>query len=245
MATDYSALFGTTKPRNNPLDFSRAGGGSRMGPAGSGIGDVGPVDQPGWSSGGLGGGGYDWGKVIGGVAPLALSFLAPDGIDMAGPTKEAQDAARTLGKTGATQAGQGAEALGPVLHYLAAMTSGDPQALLAATMPERRRVMDQYDTARQASQFAPRGGGTSSALVNLNSREASDLAMIGGKGRSDAMKASADIGTALSTSGAQAQSASASHLTQLLDPLLKQQASDQESVFNTFASIAGMIGMFV
>jgi hypothetical protein len=185
-------------------------------------------------------------KGIASFAPLALSLFAPKTQgDIPGGINNAVDKANALDKTGQTTSAQGAEALNPVLHYLAAVTSGDPQALLAATAPQRRKVIDQYDTARQAAQFAPRGGGTSSAVVNANTRQAGDLAQVNQTAQSEGMKTAAAVGEALTGQGANAQSASVGHLTQLLQPLIQNQQNDQASTFKTFASIASMIGMFV
>jgi len=188
---------------------------------------------------------YDWGKIIGTGVSLAGSLLAPDSTDIKGPIKEAQAASRTLGTNAASILGQGSTALGPVLHYLAALQSGDPSAVLQATMPERRRVLDQYDTAKQATAFAPRGGGTSSAMVDLGAREASDLSLLGSKAQTDALKMGADLGTNLVGAGLQGENAAASHMTQLLQPIAQQKAQDDKNTWETFANIAMLAAMFI
>jgi hypothetical protein len=182
---------------------------------------------------------------LGGAAGLAAGFMS--GGDSKGDRalQDALAAAKGLGTTGKTLSGEGQQSLAPVLHYLALLNSGDPQALLEATMPERRRVIDQYDTARQASQFSPRGGGTSSAMVDLNAREAGDLAALGAKARTDSLKMSADLGTNLSQLGAGTQSQSVDHMVNLMKPLLAKEQSNNEDTFKTFANIASIAMMFV
>lgn len=190
-------------------------------------------------------GSRNWGQIAGAGIGLAGSLLAPDATDVGGPTREAQDAARKLGANASDVLKQGSATISPVLHYLAALNSGDPSAILQATMPERRRVLDQYDTAKQAIRFDPRGGGTSSAMVEANAREASDLAMLGSKARTDSLKMSADLGEALTSQGLQGENAAAGHMANLLGPIMRQQENDQKSTFETFASIAALAMMFI
>lgn len=245
---DYSTLYPS---------LTRSKGLSRSSGTGTGAASLGALDTT-WDAQGnflgdtsvtgdfSGRSGPNYGKIATSFAPLALSLFAPkDNSNVPGAIKNATTAATNLGTQGVATAAQGSEALAPVLHYLAAVTSGDPQALLQATMPERRRVIDQYDTARQAAQFSPRGGGTSSAVVNANTREAGDLAALGGKARTEGMTTAAQLGAQLTGQGQQSQSASVSHLSNLLGPLMQNKQQDQQSVFNTFSSIASMIGLFI
>lgn len=208
---------------------------------------------PSWSSAGgkpgdVAGGGIDgkkWGQAGVAGAGLLASVLAPPGIDVKGPIKEAQTSARNLGTTSDALTAQGSQALGPVLHYLAALQSGDPSAILQATMPERRRVIDQYDTAKQATQFAPRGGGTSAALMGLETSKAKDLGEIGGKARTDAFKAAQDLGTTLTQQGLSGKSASSSTLANLIQPIMRASEQDQSQVFSTFSNLAGLAMLFL
>lgn len=259
---DYSSLYPSLSRNKN--------GGSAYGPAAMGAGSsspspgapLGTMDST-WDANGVfqgdttisnnpqspgfwgGTGGAALSKGIAGFAPLALSLFAPsDNSNVPGAIKNATDAANTLGTTGQNTSAQGAEAINPVLHYLAQVTSGDPAALAAATAPQRRKVIDQYDTARQQAQFAPRGGGTSSAVVNANTRQAGDLSQINQTAQSEGMKTAAAVGEALTGQGANAQSASVGHLTSLLQPLIQNKQADQQSIFNTFSSIASLIGLF-
>jgi len=197
----------------------------------------------------LGGGGWgsnvNWGGVAATAAPLIGSLFAPKSTDIKGPTAEAYSAARNLQAQGAATQAQGAEALGPTLRYLSAIQSGDPSQILAATMPERRRVLDQYDTARQAVQFQPRGGGTSAAMTELNAREASDLAMLAPEARRGALQLGAQLGTSLTGQGLTTQAAATSDLGTLLARQQEQKQRDDANTWQTWASIAAMAAMFI
>lgn len=92
------------------------------------------------------------------------------------------------------------EALAPVLQYFKQIASGDPQALLQATMPERGRVIDQYDAARKSAATAlPRSGGATSALLNSYVSEANQLSDITASARKEGMSAAGNLG--ISTAG--------------------------------------------
>ena len=258
MATDWAALYPSYKNPNNPNTFNPFGSNVRndwsLWPVqaepgslpsrtttplatGSLPGVATPAAATAASSGtGLGG----WADIIKSGVLLSGALLAPDGMDAAGPTREAQAAARQLGRTGAETSQAGADTLRPLLHYLAAINSGDPTAIMEATAPERRKVLDQYDTARQASQFSPPGGGTASAMVGLATKEASDLSMVGAKARADAAQLAGQIGTQLTQTGAGTEAAAANQLTNLLNPIIRQKEGDDKSTFETFANLAQM-----
>src|SRR5262245_54209632 len=83
-----------------------------------------------------------------------------DTTDPNAPENLLKSQAGDLSKTGDVLGQEGASALNPALNYFKGQLSSNPQELLAATAPERGRVIDQYDTARQAiGEFGPRGGG--------------------------------------------------------------------------------------
>lgn len=253
---DFDQGYTNASRKKNPLGgiFPQTPSPYTSSPVGAtSIGDVGPT-QPGMSIGdyqGTGaapGGGWNASKGLqAGIAGAGLltSLFAPPGIDVKGPIKEAQTSARSLGSTSDTLTSQGSQALGPVLHYLSALQSGDPTAILQATMPERRRVIDQYDTAKQSTQFAPRGGGTSASLVGLETAKAKDLAEIGGKARTDAFKAAQDLGTELTKTGVQGKASSTNTLANLIEPIMRASAQDQQSVFGTFSNLASLAMLFL
>ena len=87
------------------------------------------------------------------------------------------------------------EALAPVLNYFKAIASGDPGALMQATMPERGRVIDQYDAARKSASISmPRSGGATSALLNSYVSEANQLSDITAGARKEGMTALGNLG---------------------------------------------------
>lgn len=93
-----------------------------------------------------------------------------------------------------------------VLPYLRDIMSGNQQSVLQATMPERRKVMDQYDAARKSiAEFSPRSGGTASAMNEMRGNEASDLAGIAGQARQNALGTSASLGSNMQQLGLNAQ----------------------------------------
>lgn len=93
-----------------------------------------------------------------------------------------------------------------VLPYLRDIMSGNQQSVLQATMPERRKVMDQYDAARKSiAEFSPRSGGTASAMNEMRGNEASDLAGIAGQARQNAFGQGATLGSNMQSLGLNAQ----------------------------------------
>ncbi len=117
--------------------------------------------------------------VVGGLAGAsALPLIFGGGNDeskgpLAGLQKQA-DQATDLSKQFSQQ---GMDMFGPASEFLKALISGDRQALLQATQPERRRVIDQYATAKKnLAEFTPRGGGQAAAMNQLEAGKAADLA---------------------------------------------------------------------
>lgn len=141
-----------------------------------------------------GSGGPDWKGIAGLAAPLIGSLFTDN------PYKGKRDTnidsvatlAKTLAAQGSALSGQGEDALAPVLKYLMAVTGADPGALNTAIQPEKARVLDQYDTARKALQFAPRGGGQASATLQAGTRAASDISTLTAEARRSGV---ANLGT--------------------------------------------------
>lgn len=117
----------------------------------------------------------------------------------------------------------GTSVLGPAVDYLKSLAGGDRQQMLAATMPQRRRVMDQYDAAKKSiAEFAPRGGGQASAMINLEANKASDLSMLGAGAQRDAVTESAQLGTALKQTSLGAQGQQGANLNSQISAILQQ-----------------------
>lgn len=198
-------------------------------------------------------GGSVWGK-IGSVLPAAGgllgAFFGQKSTDNVTPAiTEVQGNARKLGAEGSELAQTGKDSLGPVLKYFQALASGDPSQALAATMPQRGRIIDQYDAARRsAGQFGPRGGGQASSQLEARTREASDLSNVTASARSEGMDKLATLGTSLTQTGLSAQESSNYQMASVLQPLLEQQKQHQENTggfWKSIGEIAGAALMFL
>jgi hypothetical protein len=132
----------------------------------------------------------------------------------------------------------------PASAYFRAIISGDRQQLLAATMPERRRVIDQYSSARKAiASFQPRSGGTAAANNDMASREASDLAFVSTGARTAAANAALSAGSQMTSQGLQAQQLASTDLTSLITALQRGDQQSSESGTN-WGQIAGTIAAY-
>lgn len=192
-----------------------------------------------------GGTGFDWKKIAGAGAGLLGSLFAPKSRSIDPEINAIEGGSKDLAASGKATSAQGQSALDPVLKYFKALASGDPSEALAATAPQRGRVIDQYDAARRsAANFTPRGGGQASAQQESRSREASDLANVTSTARTDATKELAALGSNLTQQGTSAQEASINAMVSTLQPLLAKQGQDSQSIGKTFAGIGELIGSF-
>jgi hypothetical protein len=124
---------------------------------------------------------------------------------------------------------QSSAALNPVLNYFKALASGDPSALMAATAPERGRVIDQYDAARKAAVVsAPRGGGTTSAIVNSYITEANQLSDITASAHRDANTQLGQLGINLAGLGLSADQLASADLDSILQAVFAQKNIDAQ-----------------
>jgi hypothetical protein len=150
---------------------------------------------------------------------------------------------KRLTATATQTAGQSNELLNPAIDYLKAVLGGDRQAMLQATMPERRRVIDQYDAAKKAiAEFAPRGGGTAGALANLNASQAGDLAQVGSQARGNAVNQAGILGANLKGASIGAEGAASADISKILDTYLQQGQQQGQSAADIGMGLAGLIG---
>lgn len=135
--------------------------------------------------------------------PLLVSLFGNNPYkDKAGSSADAlSQLADLLTKKGEGISDQGQQALHPVIQYLMALTGADPAALAQATQPERARVLDQYDTARKALQFLPRGGGQASATMEAGAKSASDISSIIANARTQGVGQLGSLGKGLLDTG--------------------------------------------
>ncbi len=139
----------------------------------------------------------------------------------------------------------GTTGLQPALRFLTAITRGDPGAVGQATQPERRRVIDKYDTARRAvAQFAPRGGGQTSVIAQSFADEAGTLADITATGRREGATALAQLSARLAGLGISAEGIAGQNLGTLVQAYLArdQQAGQRSASFGkALGSLAGLL----
>lgn len=130
---------------------------------------------------------------------------------------------------------QGQDALSPVLQYFQQLLGGDPAALMQATQPERGKVIDQYDAARQAiARFAPRGGGQGSAIAGSYVQQAQQLGDITSRAREGAATGLAQLGPQLQALGLNAEQVASMDLNTLIQSVLNQQSLDLTKRGQTF-----------
>lgn len=182
-----------------------------------------------------------WGDALEAGLPLLLSLLGPENKDLTAARTGAADLSKMgldLSKAGGKLSAEGQAALAPVLRYLTAVAGGDPAALFEATAPERKRVLDQYDTAKQALGFEPRGGGRASSVMELEAQKASDLATLPAEARRAGVSELGDLGGLLASLGVQTrgQGVGATSQAAQISAMLGQQTEQRQ------AGLGAMIG---
>jgi hypothetical protein len=174
-------------------------------------------------------------KKLGKVAPAAGGLLGAlfgtHNEDKISPQINKVNAgASQLQGQGSSLFSAGTDALGPAMNYFKALASGDPSQALAATQPQRGRVIDQYDAARRsAGQFGARGGGQASSELESRSKEAGQLADITSQARSEGASKLAELGSDVTKTGLSAEESANKALADTLGPLLEQQKQANQS----------------
>lgn len=152
-------------------------------------------------------------------------------------TQTATDAGARSKQLGAA----GDQSLQQVVDYYSKLLTGNADAIAQATQPERARVIDQYDTARDAiAKFSPRGGGTTSASAYSRIAEANELADVTGRARQGAAPALAQIGQAEQGLGLSAAQLQSSDLTTLIQKTLAERGLDLQSRGQNLATVSGL-----
>ena len=137
----------------------------------------------------------------------------------------------------------GEATLEPALKWLKGLTSGNQQDVMQATMPDRRRVIDQYDTAKKAiAEFSPRGGGTAGALAQVNASEASDLATTTAGARQAGIKTAVDLGTALKQMGLSADSLDSQNMANLISAYSAKAQQDSARAGGLGSALGSILG---
>lgn len=247
MATPYDWIgspayrppaFNWALPDTDPMRPAAMFGPSAGGPAGPGPSTIPDPTK-----------GFNWGKVDWpGVAkagiPLLASVFAPSLPDISKDLGTVENRAATQFAQGQELVKTGGQALAEVLGYLQPLLTGDQAAIAAATQPERARVIDQYDAAKKAAEFAPRGA-KSSAMLNIAAKQASDLAALPLKARQGAAAAMAQIGSEATRAGVGGEQAAQNALVYAIDSLARQRQIDAQSIWQTFAALGGLAAAFI
>ena len=145
-------------------------------------------------------------------------------IDPNSPEGQLQKRAGQLQGKADVMLGQGMEDLGQASDYYGDLLGGDPGALMEATKSERGRVIDQYDTARQAiTEFGPRGGGTTSALASSRIQQGNQISDLMSQGKQQAAAGLADIGQVIAGVGLTQEQIASMDTNAVLDAVLKRE----------------------
>lgn len=171
------------------------------------VGNLGFLPSGG-SSPGVSSGGINWGNLAQGVAPLALSAVFGSN-KYQGKTADLAASLKTTGAdlttAGKKTAATGSDALTGILKYFQDLAGGNENAVLGAAGPDRARIIDQYDTAKKSLSTAQRGGGATSAALNLETAKAGQLATATQTARASGAAGAAQVGSTLLSSGVQQQ----------------------------------------
>ena len=157
------------------------------------------------------------------------------------PEAQLQTSADKSGAMADTFEGQAQESIAPAQQYFKGLLSSNPSELMAATAPERGRVIDQYDAARQATaNFGPRGGGSTSAQAASRTQQAQQLGDILSTGKREAATASSQLGTTLAGLGLSAKQLQSADLNTILQSILTREGFDIEKRGQTMQAIGGI-----
>ena len=124
-------------------------------------------------------------------------------------------------------AAQGQSALAPSMSYFKDILGADPSASMAATSGARGRVIDQYDTARQAAaRFGPRGGGQQATISQSYFQQANQLSDISSAAKNDAAAQLGQLGSTMTGLGLSADQLASADLSTVIQAVLGQKGLD-------------------
>jgi hypothetical protein len=196
------------------------------------------VDGP--SSGGPAPAGPNYAGIASALAPLIASAFGPSN-PYPGKISGIAGGLPNIGSS-TMAAGQGA--LAPVLTYLQQLVGGSGSSALAATAPQRSRVIDQFDAARKTlANFTPRGGGQVSGTENLESNEASTLANTTSAARTSAVGELGQLGAGLTSTGLNANLQGSQAALNAFGGLNTQQQQSNQQLGSAIGSVLPMMLM--
>lgn len=191
--------------------------------------------------------------------PSAISTLLPyssrstspgtivpsDPTSVSSTSAAASSASSGLLSTGKSLTNTGAAGLQPVFDRLMKLLSGDPTAVGEATKPEVTSILRQYDTAKKnTAEFAPRGGGKTSALTAAGAQEASDIANTKSKAVSDASTQLGQLAATVTGQGVSASEAGTQGLMNLVQSALQGEQLSSEMWSSLGLGVGKLIASF-
>lgn len=214
---------------------SGAASGAALGSIIPGIGNLG-----GALIGGIAGGLFSHGAKKAGSGSTTTGTTNPDGtIDAITKTIGGRADANT--KRADALATEGDDALGQVTNYFKQLTSGDPAAIQQATMPQRARVIDQYDTARDAiAKFGGRSGGATSASAMSRISEADKISDITAGAQSEGADKLAQIGLGTDQLALSHEQLASTDLNSIIAAMLNKESLDVTKSGQKSQSAAGL-----
>jgi len=136
---------------------------------------------------------------------------------------------------------QGMDAMAPVLDYFKKLLGNDPSAIMEATKPERGRVMDQYDAARNSiANFAPRGGGSNAAVAGTYQQEAQSLGDITSTARREASAQAGQLGATMTGLGLTADQLASADLNTVINAALARKGLDVQQRGQNMAALGDL-----
>ena len=170
----------------------------------------------------------------------AASIMPSDPTSSKSASAAESSVAGNLLQTGSGLQAQGQTAIQPVLDHLTKLLSGNPTDVNQATQPQVASVLKQYDTARRTNaEFAPRGGGTTSANNTGRAQEASDIATTKNTAINNASTTLGQLATTLTGMGIQASEAGLQGFSDLVKSALAGEAQSSSN----WSAIGHGIGM--
>lgn len=148
------------------------------------------------------------------------------------------------GKKSARADALGAEAdesMALVTDYFRKLAGGDAAAVAQATQPQRARVIDQYDTARNAiANFGPRGGGSTSASAMSRISQANQISDITAGAQADGADKLANIGMAQEGLALSAEQLASADMNTLISAVLNREGLDAQKSAGKGQMAAGL-----
>jgi len=192
------------------------------------------------------------GQTLTGTGPSRGSGVNLSGPSLSGISNSDQAtsalfaAAGNAGTTGAGLLQKGQDVVNPVLKYYTDILSGDKSAAFRAVAPQAQTITDQYDTAyKSVLEKAPRGGGRTSAAVNLKSAEAGAVGNLINEQVPQAAQQLSQIMQSFMEAGISLDEASLSSLASGLNSLLTKEGMDAQALGGLGGGLGSLLAALV